>query len=143
MPTLTGQVEDDQIIFVVGVSVCGEHEQIPSHRFQALLDTGCQCTLISSRVINEVGLTPTYTRSLVGIDGVPFESDGYRITLDVPISSTTNPGGGTTQSEYSVWRDLDVCSLPLLPHNFDVLLGMDFIGALHLTLHDGHFIVSN
>lgn len=46
MPTLTGQVEDDQIIFVVGVSVCGEHEPIPSHRFQALLDTGCQCTLL-------------------------------------------------------------------------------------------------
>ena len=33
---MTGQVEDDQIIFVVGVSVCGEQEQNPSHRFQAL-----------------------------------------------------------------------------------------------------------
>lgn len=28
------------------------------------------------------------------------------------------------------------------PANHDVLLGMDFLGAIHFTMYGGHFIIS-
>ena len=39
--------------------------------------------------------------------------------------------------------EMDVLQLPFQPPIFDVLLGMDFISAFHITLFNGRLILSN
>ena len=38
---------------------------------------------------------------------------------------------------------MDVGLLPYDPANYDVLLGMDFISALHVTMYGNSYILSN
>lgn len=142
MPTFTGSFDNRQILLVAGVKICGTHG--PSlRRYKALLDTGAQGTLISPKVVSEVGLTPTESRLIAGIDGNPIETEGYRISLDIPVAtSMLLPTGESAQAEFSIGRDLDVALLPCQPSNHDVLLGMDFIGSLHLTIHGDNYIIS-
>ena len=37
---------------------------------------------------------------------------------------------------------MDVAQLPYQPNNYDILLGMDFISAIHLTLNGQIYILS-
>lgn len=144
MPTFFGQFQHRQIIFTVGVSVYSNTRQTSSSRFRALLDTGAQCTQISQRVVDEVGLASTGSRTIVGIEGNPFNTPGYLITLDLPVvRSRIRADGQTQREEVSMQQDLRVAALPSLPPSYDVLLGMDFIGDLHLTIHHGQYIISN
>ena len=58
MATFIGQVSDRQIIFLACVSEAGSGGQHP-HTYNALMDTGAQQTMISEKVIQEVGLLIT------------------------------------------------------------------------------------
>lgn len=40
-------------------------------------------------------------------------------------------------------RDLFVSGLPYQPEEYDVILGMDFIGAFHITIYRNRIILSN
>ena len=101
----------------------------------ALLDTGSQGTLISPRVVDQMGLEAIGYSSITPASGEPITTPKYRATIEIPIEvgATVVISGGA----------LEVAKLPFQPDNFDVLLGMDFLGGFHFTMYGRTFILSN
>ena len=143
MPTFTGQVKDNQIILISAISISGDAQPNPKP-YDSLLDTGAQGTLISERVVNEVGLSAIGYAEIMPVHGEPISTKKYRIRIDLPISSgIVLPGGNVGTETILRGMDLDVALLPYQPANHDVLLGMDFLSVFHLTLFGNGFIMSN
>ena len=143
MATFVGRINDRQIVLIVTVSISG----IPGgnlHQYSGLLDTGAQATMISKKVIDEVGLTAIGHMSIIPVTGEPSLTGKYRIRLDIPIESQVKlPDGGIGQHNVMRGMDLEVGALTYEPTNHDVLLGMDFISAFHITMYGDSFILSN
>lgn len=130
MPTFRKPIEDGQILLVASVGVGGE-----GRPYHALLDTGAQSTMVSPKVAKEAGLKAIGYADIVPVSGKPIQSQKYRINLSIPITQ----GAATLLSG----TELEVAELPFQPGNFDILLGMDFLGAFHFTMYGGSFILSN
>ena len=112
--------------------------------YQALLDTGAQGTMISKKVVEGVGLHAVGHKQIIPVTGDPFDTEKYRIRLDIPISSKiTMPDGKIGVQPTLRGMDMEVARLPYEPSNHDVLLGMDLLSGFHLTLYGGNFILSN
>ena len=142
MPAFNGQIKNNQIIFLSAVFVPGSGI-LNAKYYNCLLDTGAQRTLISERVASEVGLTSIGTTGIIPASGKVLKSNKYRIRLDIPIGSeTVFPGGVVKPDIVYRGKDMDVAQLPYQPNNYDILLGMDFISAIHLTLNGQIYIVS-
>ena len=144
MPTILGTVEDNQIIFQARVTECGSSlHDAPIRNYEALLDTGAQCTMISRTVIEEVGLAWMGTGTAVGIEGNPIDTEGYRVTIHLPVPASMRlDTGETALGEFSIGVDMDVMRLPAPIGNVDILLGMDFISLHHLTIYGSNFLIS-
>ena len=143
MATFSGQVEDNQIIFIVWIRQSGADKE-SSIAYKALLDTGAQRTMISQKVATEVRLQDTGNTRIVPVTGEPFDTKKYRIRLDIPIESPiTMPDGSSGVENTLRGKDMEVALLPYMPQNHDALLGMDFLLGFHLTLYGGNFILSN
>ena len=142
MPTFGGQIKNNQIIFLSAVSVPGAGVLNPKY-YNCLLDTGAQRTLISEKVVVEVALTSIGTTGIIPASGEVITTNKYRIRLDIPIGSETVFTGGVVKPEIAYrGKDMDVAQLPYQPNNYDILLGMDFISAIHLTLNGQIYILS-
>ena len=130
MPTIQGEVAVGQILVAAEIEYEGQREG-----YMALLDTGSQVTLISPRVVNQMGLKAIGHTSLTPASGELIITPKYRATLAVPVGSgsTVFPSG----------RELEVSELPFQPDNFDILLGMDFLEVFHFTMYGRTFILSN
>ena len=137
MATFVGQVEDNEIIFVVWVSVPGHADEDPEYRsYNALLDTGAQKTMISPKVAKEVGLQAIGHMLIVPVTGQPIDTKKFRARIDIPI-------GQPPAQPVLRGRELNAGLLPYQPNNHDVLLGMDFISRFHLSMYGGNYILSN
>ena len=130
MPTFHQLLEQDQIILIAALM---ETDESPT--FRALLDTGAQRTMISSKVVEEAGLESIGYASIVPVNGEPFRTKKFWVRIGIPIQQ-----GG---SALLAGRGLEVSLLPFQPDNFDILLGMDLIRHFHFTMHDQLFILSN
>ena len=143
MATFVGQIKDNQIILVTWIAVSGAKEA-DRRSYNALLDTGSQVTMISKKVVDEVGLSAIGHSSIVPVTGTPVKMQKYRVRLDIPIGSRTRmPDGGIQVQPTLRGSDLEVAMLPYEPKNYDVILGMDLLSGFHLTLYGGNFILSN
>ena len=86
MPTFHGAINDKQIVFYAAISIGSP----TSHRtepvsYKALLDTGAQCTLISKKVVDEIGLTSIGSAWITPATGKPIPTEKYRVRVDIPI----------------------------------------------------------
>ena len=146
MPTFTGQVKDRQIIFYVAVAIQATPSiPSPKHKvYLALFDTGAQVTVISPKVVSEIGLQPVQPAEIVPASGVPIQTQGYKVRIDIPIGTgQALPGGKVEQTLDYRGLDLDVAELPYQPNDYDVILGMDFISAFHVTMNGDMYILSS
>lgn len=142
MPTFVGNITNNQIVFLSAVSIPGNTTSLPKS-YQSLLDTGAQGTMISSKVVSQIGLTSIGDKYITPVNGQPVRCDKFRIRLDIPISSgVVLPTGGMKGETILRGKDMDVAELPYQPSNFDVLLGMDFLASFHLTIYQQSFILS-
>lgn len=143
MPTFIGQIKDNQIILVAWIAVSGTKAPTPAP-YQALLDTGAQGTMISKKVVDEVGLQAIGHKQIIPVSGDPFDTEKYRVRLDIPIGSRVKKSDGGFEVQQTLrGKDMEVALLPYEPTNYDVLLGMDLLSGFHLTIYGGNFILSN
>ena len=143
MATFVGQITDRQIIFVAQVSVAGELDGNPYASY-ALLDTGAQVSMISDKVVQDVGLVPIGYMDIVPVTGESTPTEKFRIRLDIPITSEISlPGGVVAPHNVVSGMELEVGKLPYSPTNYDILLGMDFLTGFHVTMYGGNYILSN
>ena len=147
MATFTGRVVDSQIIFVVWVAISGDSQGLENPKaYKALLDTGAQRTMVSGKVVEEVGLIASGFFSISGVTGDTITADKYKVRIDIPIMREARSlGGGTRTEPVLSGKDIDVALFPdsFKPETFDVLLGMDFLYGFHLTIFADRFILSN
>ena len=152
MPTFIGEIVNRQIIFNALISVPksqgvqqGTAANVASYKtYKALLDTGAQRTMISQKVVSEVGLQGIGHQNIIPVSGSPIRTRKFRVRLDIPIDNVTQLPNGNVQLNRSLrGKDMEVALLPYLPRNYDILLGMDLISEFHLTIHLNNFIMSN
>ena len=92
-----------------------------------LWDTGSTSTLISSKVVSELGLKP-YGRCLVSDNSTVDERDTYLIHVGLPTGNTA----------------INVEAMLTLSEDYDVIIGMDIIasGNFKLTNENGKSVFS-
>lgn len=143
MPTFIIDVQNSQIILISAISIPGQINH-PQNRYKSLLDTGAQATLISEKVVNDVGCVVIGEEQIVGISGEACQTKQYRVRVDIPVKSETMLPGGKLQTNMDLrGKDMNVSLLPYQPENYDVLLGMDFLADFHMTLVAGKLIMSS
>ena len=138
MPSFEQEIVNNQIIITVNVST-GPGQ--PAVSYRALLDTGAQVTVVSPRVIRDLGLAPIQPMQLGGISGTPIQTYQYRARVDIPIGHRVS--GSPYPATFLMGNDLWVAGLPHQPTDYEVLLGMDFIGIFHITLYGNRITLSN
>ena len=108
------------------------------------MDTGAQVTMISKKVVGEVGLQPTGHMSIMPVTGAPSLIEKYRARIDIPIESQAIlPGGKIGRKSIFRGLDLEVGVLPYEPTKYDVLFGMNFLCGFHITMYGNSYILSN
>ena len=143
MATFATQVQNNQILFAVCVSKVPNQEK-DLLTYQALFDTGAQMTMISEKVVQEVGLQPISDIDITPVSGKPIKTESYMARLDIPIAQNVVLPDGKVDSQPNLFgKEIEVAKLPYDPVNYDVLLGMDFIGLFHITMWGKIFILSN
>ena len=145
MATFSGKVDDRQILLFAAISIGSPpvNRTIPKS-YKALLDTGAQGTLISEKVVNEIGLITIGPARFTPASGKPVETKKYRVRVDIPIESQVlEPEGGTAQEIDYRGMELEVSLLPYQPTGYDILLGMDFLSSFHFTMYAGTYILSS
>ena len=143
MPTFEQEVVDNQII--IDVSLAVESKAVPI-RFRALLDTGAQTTAVSPEVVRQLDLVPARPITLTVASGAPVDTFQYRAWVAIPIAYTPiayTPNPRPEPSHFQIGNHLFVAGLPYRPNDWDVILGMDFIGTFHITIYRNRIILSN
>jgi len=134
MPSFLVKVKDNQAVIKVTVGDPNTLEQV--NGYEALVDTGAQNTLVSSKIIHDLQLLPIGSDVIRTIGGDTISTNIYHTNVSIPIQLSSNDVVGTGFS-------IDVALLPFQPPNFDVLLGMDFISKFHITSWGNQMILSN
>ena len=104
--------------------------------YDALLDTGAQSTLVSQKVVDELGFIPIGSDSIRTVEGNVVTTKKYYINVGILVQFGSNDIVGTGYT-------INMASLPFQPANFDVLLGMDLISRFHMTFWKNQIIISN
>ncbi len=102
----------------------------------ALFDTGAQTTLVSPKIIETLEFVPIAPALIGTVGGNTVETKAYWMDIGIPVQIGDNEIFGTS-------RSMKVASLLFQPANFDVLVGMDFIAAYHITLFSNRIVISN
>ncbi len=139
MPTFQQPVRDNQIVILVDVtrdSISPDYRQ-----YNALVDTGATSTLVSPKVIADLNLVAIRPASLAVASGQTVRTFVYNAGVYIPIShdvvGSPNPG------QFLFGKDLPVLGLPYRPQDYDIILGMDIIGILHITIYNNIVTISN
>ncbi len=142
MPTFVKQVQNQQIIIQVEIHTLDRPDD--KHRFDALVDTGAEGTVVSSRVVTALSPMAIDTGRVILADHTEVESPIFLLNVAVPVAklpgiSDQNASG---PGETGVGGTVMVMTLPRQPDNYDVLLGMDLLPLFHITLVGGQFLMS-
>lgn len=147
MPLIQGRVVDRRAVIRVGLqatpiitdgpTAVAAAAAIPIFEVRGLLDTGAQVTLVTHRVIGELGLRPRGRRPLGNVSNITMHRT-YSFILGMWYSndrfSPADQGEG-----YYAFEPILGCDFPDRP-DFDVLIGMDIISRGDLTIRrNGEF----
>lgn len=140
MPTVAAPISNERVLMRVSVAVPSERGDSARHEFAALVDTGAQGTMVSRRVVEQVGATQIGVRPFMPASGQPQSTAVYELSVGVAISETA-PDGSPARI-FSRGGTVPVLLLPFNPLDYDVLLGMDILAGYHITMWDGMFVLS-
>ena len=140
MPTFEIRAADHQILLRVNVSIppADDGAEFASGTFDALVDTGAQRTFVSSNVVEQISAIPIDIASFVPANGQSQETEVFRLLISIPY-----PQDGQSSMTFMTGSEFSVMRLPFRPHNFDVLLGMDFLSQFHISMFGGRIVLSN
>ncbi|MBI2716886.1 MAG: retroviral-like aspartic protease family protein [Rhizobiales bacterium] len=150
MPCLSGSFDPRDGIYytvtILPVPVPGAVGNVISnqtlHGFKALFDTGAQCTCVSQRVAEKVGLSPRGRGNLISASEVK-ETNIYLFNVGFVMSSTQD-AQGKVSGHLQIFGPLQGLEIRAEDSDdVDVLIGMDVLGrgALHVGF-DGRFLFS-
>lgn len=143
MPTFESLIRDHQPLIRVQTPLPNTNNNA-ARLFAALLDTGAQFTSVSPKVQQEMGLEPVGVGSMIPANGEVISTPKFHVRIDIPVATNVHvQGGAQYQTAILQGMERDILPLPFEPHNFEILLGMDFIAGFHITLSNGRFILSN
>ena len=142
MPALIADITDDKIIVTSAVSAA-DHQETLKNKYRSLLDTGSQATMISQKIVDNLGLSVTGERHILPVSGEIILTDRYRVRLDIPLQiPRTMPDGTVRQKDDFRGATLNVLLFPYQPEDYDIILGMDFLTPFHMTVAAGKLIMS-
>ncbi len=100
--------------------------------------------VLSKKVVKSAGLNAIGHMRITPVTGSPVETEKHGVRIDIPMESNLAlPGGEPGRHLVLRGKDSEAGLLPYEPGNHDVLLGMDFISAFHITMYDDFYILSN
>lgn len=144
MATFIGTIQNGQpLLKAVAAIIAPNTQQTKSGSFVALIDTGSQVTLISPAVVNKLNPIPIDIGGFTVANGQFVNANKYHMGIVIPIEITPKSPEIINQNLVISGLNLDVLELPYQPHNYDILLGMDFLRGFHITLFGNQFILSN
>ena len=108
----------ERVLLRVSVAVPTEHGDREAREFDALVDTGAQCTMVSHAVVDQVGASLVGFLPFTPANGQPQWTEVYELSVGVVASET----GTLTCSKTKL---APVLLLPFDPPDYDVLLGQD------------------
>ena len=144
MPCFTGNVVNNQIIFVCHLTKSGS-DQVDldeSTLFRALLDTGAQRTCITKNVVEKLGMEPVSWSKITGVGG-EVDCPEYMVDIVISVAESKivqdNDGNNQSQVQSVFGKGFQNTSVAMLDgnHQFDVLLGMDLITQCNFSIHSG------
>ena len=142
MPTCSIQIEDNRLILVAAVSLPAPDNSDPAS-FRALVDTGAQRSMVAANVVEAVGAPIVSIGSYMAVNGAVESTEVYRLRMDIPVSEVAvGPDGGVATGAYLGGMDLDALLMAHQPPDFDIVWGMDFLSAFHITMVSGLFVLS-
>ena len=151
MPCFDGVTKNRQIIFTCHVAHPHlEDETNPAaindmNAYRALLDTGAQMTMLSQKVVDEVGLVSAGTRPVMGIDGKITRCPRYMVDIYMTTKTgASKPKAGSRQQLVTFGRgfhNVAVARLPSRNLGVDMLIGMDILENCYLALHGNRFTI--
>ena len=106
-----------------------------SLRYRALVDTGATKTMITEKVVREVGLPQVDVGKYWDVNQNEEETGVYRLRMDIPIE---DDGGVDLRG-----MDLDALLMKATPAGYDVLWGMDFLSRFHITMFGPRLYMSS
>lgn len=107
------------------------------------MDTGAQITLVSPRVVEQLGAISIDVGEFISANAQIQETREYWLNISIPISEVTSTPEGDVLLNLPRGEHLSVLELPYNPPNYDVLLGMDVLKRFHITMWNGTFVLSN
>lgn len=134
MPTVTVEISSERVLLRVSVALPAAGGGTPSREYQALVDTGAQCTMVSRRVVDQVGATQVGVLPFLSANGQSQMTAVYELFVGVVIEAR--------HLTFSKGETVPVLLLPFDPPDYDVLLGMDVLTGYHITMWDGAFVLS-
>ncbi|MGL4388792.1 MAG: aspartyl protease family protein [Brevinema sp.] len=111
-----------------------------SNSFRALVDTGATHFVITSKIIDSLGLFPLGKTNIVSASQV-VETNTYQEIVGIPITEIVDPKKGM-QKLHAKFFPLQVTEMPDLGQEFDILIGMDIIQNCLLVVHQNSLIFS-
>ena len=93
--------------------------------------------MISANIVSRLDLLPV-SKTVVQTTTGQSETEVYRLRV-TPIQS--GPLGIGKIVPFPRGCDVDALGMPLLAHDYDVLLGMDVISQFHLTVYQQECII--
>ncbi|MDE0677846.1 MAG: aspartyl protease family protein [Acidimicrobiaceae bacterium] len=139
MPIFTANVENNRVIIRVSVEDPAQPDK-PLQVYDALVDTGATCSMISEQVVSDFEAERVDTDSFGAANGQVTETDVFALDLRVPVSL----------SDKQVLRRGGVRKVLLMPspdpaappRGYDIILGMDLLVAFAIFMHEGKFTLA-
>ena len=141
MPTVVVNVSNQRVLVTAAVSLPTERGDNDPREFEALVDTGAQCTMVTRRVVERVGAEQIGIRQFMPASGRPQATALYRLSIAVPVSETD--AEGIPSFTFARGGTVPVMLLPFDPSDCEVLLGMDILTKFHITMCSRQFFLSN
>ena len=91
MPTFVKRVENNRVLIQVAAAVEADGSEL-DRRFMALVDTGATVTAVTSRLAQQVGVSPVGRSSFVPASGEPVETNLFGLHLAIPVDTPTGEG---------------------------------------------------
>lgn len=111
-------------------------------RFDALVDTGATTSMVSPRVVQQLGIPIRGTDKFMPATGVPTETSLHSVALAVPTSTEPDDSGDNT-TLFSIRDGLVVLKMPKPLIGFDVVIGMDVLENFHTRMGNAVFTISS